>query len=409
MSVKRTWKGIWYKNYIEKYIVGIKKEGMEKFTTKRTSLHSEDVQEPIIIDETETTRRVFLATINDVKSATNETVGGYLVHQRKSPKGKWEDASRIRLSSLKAGEGIKLRLNSQQLRKLYEGLNKLYALSGEKLKDGESEYVVGLKDEISRVPKERKQYVDRLLDDNYGEEIWDTIVSKDPDLATRLSLARIQAERSQALLEFEKSLKEEKSEPYWQEFFKKNQWIFGYGLKYQFTDLITDQPSYGGTSFTGTGNQKGDYLLNTQANVKFTVLVEIKTPTTPLISKKKSGEEVKYRNGAYLQSSDLVGGVSQLQINCKTWLRKSVEPENQDKLNPDTYTINPRGILVIGNTKDLDNREKIESFESYRRNTLNPDIITFDELYERAKFIVENDIIEQSSDNLDNLMDDLPF
>ncbi len=88
----------------------------------------------------------------------------------------------------------------------------------------------------------------------------------------------------------------------------------------------------------------------------------------------------------------MTGGISQIQINCKTWLRKSFEPENSDELNSkNIFTVNPRGILVIGNTKELDNRNKIETFESFRRNISNPEIITFDELYERAKFIVQNE------------------
>ena len=34
------------------------------------------------------------------------------------------------------------------------------------------------------------------------------------------------------------------------------------------------------------------------------------------------------------------------------------------------------------------NREQYRSFELFRRNTASPEILTFDELYERAKFIV---------------------
>lgn len=35
------------------------------------------------------------------------------------------------------------------------------------------------------------------------------------------------------------------------------------------------------------------------------------------------------------------------------------------------------------------NKDKYRSFELFRRNTSSPEIITFDELYERACFIVE--------------------
>ena len=36
------------------------------------------------------------------------------------------------------------------------------------------------------------------------------------------------------------------------------------------------------------------------------------------------------------------------------------------------------------------NKDKLRSFELFRKNTTNPEIITFDELYERAKFIVQH-------------------
>jgi len=48
---------------------------------------------------------------------------------------------------------------------------------------------------------------------------------------------------------------------------------------------------------------------------------------------------------------------------------------------------------VIGSLSEFlgehgSNQEKIRSFELYRRNMASPEIITFDELYERAKFII---------------------
>jgi Shedu protein SduA, C-terminal len=137
-------------------------------------------------------------------------------------------------------------------------------------------------------------------------------------------------------------------------------------------------------------------------------LVEIKKPVTKLLAVKKGGENVKYRNGAWLIGQHLIGGVTQIQANCKTWLRKSFEPENADELLPQNiYTASPKGILVIGNTEELGNdRSKIESFEMFRRSISDPEIITFDELYERAKFIVEKEdnigVVSQAGDDIES-------
>lgn len=59
------------------------------------------------------------------------------------------------------------------------------------------------------------------------------------------------------------------------------------------------------------------------------------------------------------------------------------------------FTHHPRSFLVAGNlgqfvTENGVNDDKYRSFELYRRNIDQPEIITFDELYQRAKLIVEH-------------------
>jgi len=382
---------------------------MEKLTTKRTSFHTADVVQPLIIEEKENTRRIFLANLNDTKKDLNETVSGTIVHQRKKNNDEWENIESINLATLKGGEGIKIHLKSKALRQFFVGLEKLYELSRERFTPGRTDYVFGKINEIIKVPQNRRIFISQLLEKKLGEEIWSELVESDPDLATRLSLARVQTNRQEVLKEFESSLTQNKGEDYWQEFFEKNQWIFGYGLKYYFLTQLEKQPSYGGANFTGTGNQKGDFLCNTEAEVKFTVLVEIKKPNSKLIATTKTGPK-RYRNGAWLLGSELLGGVSQLQINCKTWQASSVFNQNADILNANNiHTISPKGILVIGTTKEFkDNREQIETFESFRQGIGNPEIITFDELYERARFICDHK--SKGTDNQEcSVPEDIPF
>ncbi len=59
------------------------------------------------------------------------------------------------------------------------------------------------------------------------------------------------------------------------------------------------------------------------------------------------------------------------------------------------HTYQPRSFLIIGSLAEFAaqqgvNREKFASFELLRRNVRQPEIITFDELLERARFIVMN-------------------
>lgn len=367
---------------------------MDKYTVESTSKFSGRVVEPIVIEESDSTRKVLVVDLNDKKWAEKETVSISIVHQRKKQKDIWEDCESVRLSSLKAGDCLKLNLNSATTRKVYDALTNLYAIVSEKgVQYGTNELAVADADEIIQVSKDRKKVIEQLLQGNHGEEVWNELVNNDPDLATKLSLARVQADRLKALQMFKENLeKNNDDESFWQSFFSNNQWIFGYGLNYQFLNLITDQPHYGGTNYTGKGAQRGDYLMNSEAELKFTVLVEIKTPEAPLLSKDTKGNNREVRNDTWLLSSQLIGAVSQIQVNSKTWARKSQDKVNAKTLEAENiFTVQPRGILVIGNNAEFKKHEaKLSSFELFRRNMSNPEIITFDELYERAKFIVSN-------------------
>jgi len=375
-------------------------------------MYSQDVNEPIVIDLKDTTRKVFYATINDSKKKSGEIVSGTIVHQRKNKKDDWEDVKSINLNSLKGGEGIKLTLKSSQLKKLYDGLTELYQLSSQGVQYGEHEYVVAKSDEIITVSEKRKKYIEKLLEENYGEEIWKELVNNEPDLATKFSLARIQTTREKVLKEFEESLKlGTKNEDYWQKFFEDNPWIFGYGLNYKFLTLTSDQPNYGGADYTGKGKQKGDLLTQTESSkARFTVLVELKKANTNLLAKtQKKKENVKYRNGAWLLSSELLGGLSQIQINCKSWQKSAEEFNNRKLVERGLFTIQPKGILVIGHTKEFEgDLDKITTFELFRQGLSNVEIITYDELFERAKHIVHSNDNEEKIDVTED-EEDLPF
>ena len=58
------------------------------------------------------------------------------------------------------------------------------------------------------------------------------------------------------------------------------------------------------------------------------------------------------------------------------------------------FTTEPRSFVICGSLGEFQaehgiNERKFRSFELYRRNLIRPEIVTFDELYERARFIVE--------------------
>jgi hypothetical protein len=199
--------------------------------------------------------------------------------------------------------------------------------------------------------------------------------------------------RKEKLLEFKTGLSEERlGEEWWQSFFEQNKWIFGYGLNYQILRQEQAQPNLGGSRVDGGGGHRGDYLTSTQGTINFTVLVEIKTPRARLLQGVQP-----IRSGAWSLSRELTDSIAQIEANIDQWTKGSNEPDNRDRLEvEDIFTVQPKGIVVIGSLTELkdmsepkDRRAKRQTFQRFRKSIHGIDIITFDELYYRAAFIVK--------------------
>ncbi|KAE8759634.1 DUF4263 domain-containing protein [Paraburkholderia madseniana] len=191
-----------------------------------------------------------------------------------------------------------------------------------------------------------------------------------------------------------KTKKQCTSEAVWQKFFEKNPWIFGYGLSYIHLSALDDkkleQVVHGHT--VSEHGKRVDALLRSRGVISSLCFVEIKTQKTALLNAQP------YRAGCWAPSSELAGAVSQVQgtvalatesIRSKLSLTDGVgNPTGEEAFN---YV--PKSFLVVGSLHEFSgehgvNQERYRSFELFRRNTNSPEIITFDELYERARFIV---------------------
>jgi len=187
-------------------------------------------------------------------------------------------------------------------------------------------------------------------------------------------------------------------EAVWQAFFEANAWIFGYGLNFIFNEPLEGQRlenTVKGHDLAGSG-KRPDGVLKTAGIVNSLCLVEIKTPNTPLL------ESEQYRQECWAASRELSGSISQSQKTIqKTLENVALSPvlrPTTDKGAPtgeEVFSYRPKAFLVIGRLSEFTtpkgvNKEKFASFQLLRRNSLEPEIITFDELYDRACFIVSN-------------------
>lgn len=185
------------------------------------------------------------------------------------------------------------------------------------------------------------------------------------------------------------------TEAVWQQYFEKNPWIFGYGLSYiplsGLTDKKLEQVVHGYTVVEH--GKRVDALLRTRGVISSLCFVEIKTHKTELLQSKP------YRSGCWAPSEELSGGVSQVQGTVamaaeSIRAKLSLSDENGNPTGEEAFNYLPKSFLVIGSLEQFVgehgvNQERYRSFELFRRNTNSPEIITFDELYERARFIVQ--------------------
>lgn len=249
------------------------------------------------------------------------------------------------------------------------------------------------------------------------------VYQRDPDRFRRLitddetardvvaiSHRRQQVERFRKLLNDPGYLESEKAalpgrgtEQVWQNFFEQNPWILGVTLSGQlFTSWDSERlrQAVTGRSIAGVGKE-ADALLRTAGRVRSMVFAEFKNHDAPLLNK-------EYRSGCWSPSEHLAGGVAQAQGTVHRAVQEisdrlaEVAADGSDVVGQYTYLIRPRSYLIIGRLDELigmaggDHRDKIRSFELYRRHLDEPEVITYDELLARAEWFVDNAAVDGS-------------
>ena len=194
-------------------------------------------------------------------------------------------------------------------------------------------------------------------------------------------------QRKKRLAEFKVSLERQIAEDVWQKFFEDNKWIFGYGLNYVILRLERPQAHVVGATVEGTGAQKTDFLASSGPS-KFTVLVEIKTPQTPLLRGKDP-----IRSGAWSLNTELTDALAQINANVEGWGSEGQNSISNRQFMTERnlpHTVKPKGIIVIGTLRSINqDQTKLNTFELFRKSIHGVEILTFDELYDRARYIVE--------------------
>ena len=186
--------------------------------------------------------------------------------------------------------------------------------------------------------------------------------------------------------------KKSKQEKDWQKFFNENPFLLSLAFSYPIIK-IGEQISVGGRTLKGKKDKITDFLIKNRITSNC-ALIEIKKPKTKLLNARE------YREGVYGPSSDLTSSVNQV-LDQKYNFEKEIA---QIKDNTGYYDMKSYAIqccLIIGKMPEDEDQKK--SFEIYRGNSKNVNIMTFDELLDKLKSL--KDFLKQDENNPSNIID----
>lgn len=186
------------------------------------------------------------------------------------------------------------------------------------------------------------------------------------------------------------------AEKAWQNLLEANPWVLGVGLGGRLYTTWNEgklEQTVRGANLQTSG-KRADAFLVSNGLLRSVALAEIKHPDTPLLS------QTQYRSDVYAISHEFSGAIAQAQETVRAakeslagWI--SERDAEGGNTGDGAYLVEPRSFLVIGSMSELFSAKgnridaKFRSFESFRSNLKSPEVLTFDELVERARWNVE--------------------
>lgn len=192
-------------------------------------------------------------------------------------------------------------------------------------------------------------------------------------------LAKLQCDIELVTLEllidrYEKMVGKRLKEERWQSFFNENPFILNLAFGYPVIK-VQEQASVGGRKLSGSGEKITDFLVKNSLTNNVAIF-EIKTPQAALLNK------TQYRDGVFTPSAELSGSINQALDQKYQFQGQIAHIKNTSRIyDIESYSVHC--CLIIGITPSGDDR--LKSFELFRRNSKDVEIVTFDELLEKLK------------------------
>ncbi|MDE0304000.1 MAG: DUF4263 domain-containing protein [Albidovulum sp.] len=182
-------------------------------------------------------------------------------------------------------------------------------------------------------------------------------------------------------------IQEHHGEPVWQKFFDENPLILSLAFGYPVIKL-GQQPSVGGRKLFGGGEKIADFLMKNRMTNNAAV-VEIKTPGAKLLSR-------EFRSSVFSPSAALSEGIVQALDQRYQFQRDIFGIRGRSGINDiESYTV--QCCLVIGTIPESEEEKK--SFELFRGNSKDVQVVTFDELLNKLIQLKELLVSPEEEDN----------
>jgi hypothetical protein len=357
------------------------------------------VVEPIVLRPGKLTRISFKAQIVNNKQDENKPVRGQILWQKRGKSvvdEEWVDEAHLKLSHMTAGSGIKLELNTDELYLLTQAVRGLYGVywkhdkrlprTGEEFDLAEYAQIAKTLDTLDSAAQlieavGKNGFVSLMkwiASKQNSRQVIETLAKLDlTDLTEINSLAGIGLLK-QALSAW--SLNQGNSdEAFWQQTLTKYSFVFS--QVFSIPVVVFGSKVYvGGKNLEGAGGKEPDFLLKNEVTSHL-LIVEIKTPETELLGK------TAYRPpNVFAATRELAGSVTQVARYKDTFLYNYGNLRNETE---EPFRLaDPKCLVVIGNTAQLDSEGKKESFEHFRRSLRGTEIITFDELFRKVEVLL---------------------
>lgn len=360
---------------------------MSQVQFSRTSNDSA-VGTEIVLRDASDRRLVFRPQVVNSDRDAARPVEGDLVWQRKKSKDEWEALTTITLSSLKAGEGVRLALNTDETFLLYHALTALYrhhaahgvpatgsridvapgAAVGQVFAVAEAIEQIGT-DHLTRFARWLTQTAD-------SRHVLDQLARLDVQNLQQLNtLVGVTALKNALVTWLGNEGNDD--EKWWQGQLRANMFVLS--QLFSFPIILVEQEAYvGGQTLARKQGNFLDYLVKNRLTENL-ALVEIKTPATRLLGQ-------RYRPDIFSPSPDLAGAVQQVVNNRENLLKEFYGLRVRS--GGDIEAFSPPALVIAGHTDELADPTQRKSFELYRNGLRNVTVITYDEMFAKINILV---------------------